>query len=119
MQEWVKVVVQPLGLAGFALFLVFGLIARSKRAGERRWLSVTAAVMACAALIGGMALAFVKERGAAAKPAAPQVQSIQTNGSASPVFVGTGSVTYTANQNSTNSSAGAKDASAAASGKKQ
>lgn len=126
MQEWVKVVVQPLGLAGFALFLVFGLLARSKRSDERRWLSVTAAVMAFAALAGGMTLAFVKERAsaaaaaAAAKPAAPQVQSIQTNGSASPVFVGSGPVNFTANQSSTTSTPDAKDSSGvAATGKKQ
>jgi hypothetical protein len=123
MQEWVKVVVQPLGLAGFALFLVFGLIARAKRNDQRKWLSTAAVGMAFVALIGGMTLAFVHERSqmaaaaaaaaAAAKPAAPQVQSIQTNGSASPVFVGTGPVTFTASQNSTTTSTGTKDPAAA------
>jgi hypothetical protein len=121
MQEWVKVVVQPLGLAGFALFLVFGLIARAKRNDQRKWLSTAAVSMAFVALVGGMTLAFVRERGqaaaaaaAAAKPPAPQVQSIQTNGSASPVFVGTGPVTFTASQNSTTTSSGTKDPAAAA-----
>jgi hypothetical protein len=120
MQEWVKVVVQPLGLAGFALFLVFGLIARAKRNDQRKWLSTAAVSMAFVALVGGMTLAFVRERGqaaaaaaAAAKPPAPQVQSIQTNGSASPVFVGTGPVTFTASQNSTTTSSGTKDPAAA------
>lgn len=124
MQEWVKVVVQPLGLAGFALFLVFGLIARAKRNDQRKWLSTAAVSMAFVALVGGMTLAFVRERGqaaaaaaAAAKPAAPQVQSIQTNGNASPVFVGTGPVTFTASQNSTATSSGTKDPAAAASPK--
>jgi hypothetical protein len=110
MQEWVKVVVQPLGLAGFALFLVFGLIARAKRADERKGLSRAALAMAFVALAGGLCLAFLKERGQeAAKPAAPQVQSIQTNGSASPVFVGTGAVSFTANQNPTSNNAPAAD----------
>ena len=101
MQDWAKVVVQPLGLAGFALFLVFGVLARVKRNDQRRWLSSVAVAMAFVALIGGLALSWLKERNtAAAKPAPIQVQSIHTTGDASPVFVGTGAVTYTADQGS-------------------
>ncbi len=95
MQDWTKVVVQPLGLAGFALFLVFGLIARIKRNDDRRWLSKIAAAMAGVALVGGLALAYVNVRNSAV-PAPLQVQSIQTTGAASPVIVNSGSVTYTA-----------------------
>ncbi|KAA6458179.1 hypothetical protein DYQ86_19855 [Acidobacteria bacterium AB60] len=96
MTDWTKVVVQPLGLAGFALFLVFGLVARLKRGASRRWLSPVAIAMACLALVGGLALAWVN----ATKSASPTVHSIQTSGDASPVFVGTGAVTYSADVNS-------------------
>lgn len=110
MHDWAKVVVQPLGLAGFALFLVFGFIARAKSGDRRRWLPPVAVGMACLALIGGLALAYLNTAAAppskstapaAGQPAVPQVQSIQTTGSDSPVFVGTGAVNFTADQSST------------------
>jgi hypothetical protein len=110
MHDWAKVVVQPLGLAGFALFLVFGSIARAKSGDQRRWLAPVAVAMACFALIGGLALAYLSTAAAppsksaaapAGQPAAPQLPSIQTTGSDSPVFVGTGAVNFTADQSST------------------
>jgi hypothetical protein len=58
MGEWTKVVTQPLGLAGFALFLIFGLVARVKRNDERRWISFVSIVMAVVALVGGLGLAY-------------------------------------------------------------
>src|SRR5271157_249610 len=53
MSEWTKVVTSPLGLAGFALFLVFGYLAKLKRSNERRWLAPLAVFAAIAALVGG------------------------------------------------------------------
>jgi|SRR5664279_5200056 len=70
MSEWAKVVMHPLGLVGFALFLVFGYLAKIKRSDERRWLSPVAFAIAAVALIGGLVLAYVQ----ASKPVAPSVQ---------------------------------------------
>lgn len=60
MNEWAKVVTNPLGLAGFALFLIFGLIAKVKRSDEKRWITRVAACMAIAALAGGVAIACIQ-----------------------------------------------------------
>ena len=77
MNEWTKVVTEPLGLAGFALFLVFGYLAKAKKDDERRWLSLVAIALAgrhrsrwspslslvaialaVIALLGGLSLAY-------------------------------------------------------------
>jgi hypothetical protein len=71
MTEWTKVVTNPLGLAGFALFLIFGYLAKAKRNDERRWLSPVAIAIAAVALIGGLLLAYVQ----IPKPVPPSVQT--------------------------------------------
>ena len=71
MTPWTKVVTEPLGLAGFALFLVFGYLAKVKRNDERRWLSPVAFAIAAVALVGGLGIAYVKVR----KPVAPSIQT--------------------------------------------
>jgi|SRR5271157_1916873 len=71
MSEWTKVVTQPLGLAGFALFLVFVYLGRAKRYDKRRWLSPAAFAIAAMALIGGLVLAYVQ----VPKPVPPSVQT--------------------------------------------
>src|SRR3954463_16622357 len=58
--EWTKVVSNPLGLAGFALFLVFAYLAKVKSADERRWLSPAAVLVALAALLGGLLIAYAQ-----------------------------------------------------------
>jgi hypothetical protein len=58
--EWAKVVSDPLGLAGFALFLVFSLLAGLKRSDERRWIAKAAIFMAFAALVCGLGLACLR-----------------------------------------------------------
>lgn len=58
MSEWAKVVTQPLGLAGFALFLVFGYLARATKNDARRWLSPAAVGLALIALAGGLLIAY-------------------------------------------------------------
>jgi hypothetical protein len=74
MSEWAKVVTQPMGLAGFALFLVFSCLAKVKKQDELRWLSPVAIVLAAVALIGGLALAYVQTP----KPPASAVQPSNT-----------------------------------------
>jgi hypothetical protein len=56
--QWTKVLVHPLGLAGYALFLVFGLVAVLKRRDERRWMLRAASAAAGIALLGGIGLAY-------------------------------------------------------------
>ena len=111
MNQWIKVVTEPLGLAGFALFLVFGYLAKAKSKDERRWLSPIALVIAAIALIGGLSLAYVRSPKPApapvevAKPQIParqqsnqQVQQTST-GAGSPNVQGVqGDVTITVDQ---------------------
>jgi hypothetical protein len=73
MTEWTKVVTNPLGLAGFALFLVFGYLARAKRNDERRWLSPAAVALAVVALVGCLLIAYKQ----LPKPSPQPVQAIQ------------------------------------------
>jgi hypothetical protein len=70
--EWTKVVTNPLGLVGFVLFLVFGVLAKVKARNERRWLVPVAISAALVALIGGLGLAYVQVRAAAAASSQPQ-----------------------------------------------
>jgi hypothetical protein len=84
MQDWTKVVTEPLGLAGFALFLVFGVLARVKRDDERKWLGPLAMAMAVLALTGGLTLAYLKRPPQTAPqvttaPAALTTPKTQTN----------------------------------------
>ena len=80
MTPWIKVVTEPLGLAGFALFLIFGYLAKAKRRDERRWLSPAAFAIAAVALIGGLIISYVKVR-----PPAPVTPSVETSRPAAPV----------------------------------
>jgi hypothetical protein len=109
MVEWTKVVTNPLGLAGFALFLVFGILAKVKRNDERRWLSPAAVGIAAIALIGGLLLAYAQTpRPQLNHPAAnanPQQScsdaDIKTSGQGSPVVnCANGSVNITVDQSS-------------------
>lgn len=114
MSEWTKVVTHPLGLAGFALFLLFGYLARTKRSDRRRWLSPVAFALAGIALIGGLVLAYVQVPKPVAaplqtdKPPAPtqqQTDQVQqtTTGQGSPAVQGVqGNVTITVDQNGSN-----------------
>jgi hypothetical protein len=60
MKEWIKVVTDPMGLAGFALFLVFTFLARKGK--KPAWLAAGAFAMACLALAGGLILAYFRAR---------------------------------------------------------
>jgi hypothetical protein len=105
MQDWTKVVTEPLGLAGFALFLVFGVLSRLKAKEERRWLAPVASAMAVLALAGGLTLAYVKTARETAQQNRPNPMqsntSVQqtTTGAGSPVVQGVqGDVTITVDQ---------------------
>jgi hypothetical protein len=113
MSDWTKVVTNPMGLVGFALFLAFGLVARVKRQDERRWLFPLAIVMAAIALLGGLGLAYLqvmKQSTLSASqanrmPAFPQQQNNQVNqtttGPGSPTVQDVkGNVTITVDQSS-------------------
>ncbi len=64
MKDWIQVVTDPMGLAGFALFLVFTIVA--KRGKKASWLTTGAFAMACIALVGGLTLAYFRIRAAPA-----------------------------------------------------
>jgi hypothetical protein len=70
MVEWTKVITNPLGLAGFALFLVFGFLGKVKRKDERKWFSPVAFGIAALALIGGLVIAYAQ---------APRPQAVHPN----------------------------------------
>jgi hypothetical protein len=108
MADWTAVLTHPLGLAGFALSLVFGYLARVKRTDERRWLSHAAVVSAVAALTGGLFLAYVQTSKPASElvrpgtgPVQQQTNQVQqsTTGPGSPAVQGVqGDVTITVDQ---------------------
>jgi hypothetical protein len=120
MPDWTKVVTEPLGLAGFALFLAFGALSRLKQEEDRRWLRPMASLMAVLALVGGLTLAYVKSAQSAApvvtsapvtqapatapqKPAQSQTNQVEqtTTGAGSPAVQGVqGDVTITVDQSS-------------------
>jgi apolipoprotein N-acyltransferase len=57
--QWEKVITDPLGIAGFALSLVFTLATRmisQKRKEQNRWLAPAAYALAAVCVIGGFAL---------------------------------------------------------------
>src|SRR6476646_1846980 len=60
MKELIKVVTDPMGLAGFALFLVFTVLARKGK--KPAWMAAGAFAMACLALAGGLTLAYLRVR---------------------------------------------------------
>jgi hypothetical protein len=108
MSEWTKVVTDPLGLAGFALFLVFGYVAKVKQASERRWLAPLAVSAAIVTLAGGLTLSYFRTSTSAGqadkKPAPTQVNQVQqssTGAGSSNVQGVNGDVTITVDQNGT------------------
>ena len=99
--DWTKVLTHPLGLTGYVLFLLFGLLARVKRQDERRWILLVALLAAGVALFGGIGLAYRQvsheERPTVTAtpsptPAPPQQlnehNQLTTNGDKSPIIQG-------------------------------
>jgi hypothetical protein len=58
MNPWIKVVTHPLGLAGFALFLVFSFLAKNRQRKKPSWLASFAFGMAAISLLAGVGLAY-------------------------------------------------------------
>ena len=77
--DWTKVVTDPLGLAGFALSLAFGVL--STRPGTPPWWPKAAAGLALVCIVGGLCLAYQKV-GKSNPPA------VATAGDCSPTFSG-------------------------------
>lgn len=73
MHAWINAVTNPLGLAGFALFLVFTFLGRRKKKPE--WIPIAAYGMAVIALVGGVFIAYRQE--SRAPPANQQIGNIQ------------------------------------------
>lgn len=63
MADWTKVVTDPLGLGGFALFLFFAYIGHRRKSGQQdSWTGLASYSLAVIALLGGLILAYQKEK---------------------------------------------------------
>jgi hypothetical protein len=74
---WMKVVTDPLGLAAFALFLVFTVLGRNRRSKRPTWLSPVAFGLAAVALVGGLVLAYRAKESSGQHPPSQTISSIQ------------------------------------------
>lgn len=90
MTSWIKVVTHPLGLAGFALFLVFSFLGKSRQRKKPTWIAPSAFAMAFITLVGGMALAYLQSSRPPAMSGGQQIGTIEqtTNGGSSPNIAG-------------------------------
>jgi hypothetical protein len=79
--DWTKVLTHPLGLVGYVLSLLFGLLARVKRRDERRWILPAALLAAGIALAGGLGLAYrsVGNQSQVTTPTPPPLQQHNEN----------------------------------------
>jgi hypothetical protein len=74
MTNWTKAVTHPLGLAAFALALVFGLLGTYGAMTEHRWLLYTSVGLAAFTLIGGLTLAFYQSSNQKKRPSKSPIQ---------------------------------------------
>ncbi len=88
MEGWTEVVTEPLGLAGFALFLVFSVLSKTAGVEKYRWLPKAFIAMAVIALVGGLALAFSSARDGRSGGGTPATVIQSTEGDASPAIQG-------------------------------
>ena len=90
MTPWIKVVTHPLGLAGFALFLVFSFLGKSRQGKKPTWLAPSAFAMAFITLVGGIALAYLQSSRPAGTSGGQQIGTIQqtASGASSPNVAG-------------------------------
>jgi hypothetical protein len=79
MTDWSKVVTQPLGLAGFGLFLAFSFFASRKGLRRIGWVAPVLVSMAVITLIGGLTIAYVQVRSKATPSSQIPSQQQQTN----------------------------------------
>ncbi len=68
---WQKVLTDPLGLCGYALFLVFGIVTYvvKQKTPANRWIVPTGISLAAICVLGGLALAYHREPAASMSPA--------------------------------------------------
>ena len=78
MGKWVTVVTNPLGLAGFALFLVFSTLGRLTKRKRFLWASPAAFVLALIALVGGLYLSYRRISSSSSSVTPPNTQQIGT-----------------------------------------
>ena len=71
MASWQSAVVHPLGLAGYALACVFGLLAKFGPTAQYPWLTPVAVAMAFVALLGGLLIGLQRKPQPKAKPVKP------------------------------------------------
>lgn len=81
--SWIKVVTHPLGLAGFAIFLVFTFLGSTRRSKRPKWLSPVAFGLAAVALVGGLTLAFRANEPSGQHPSSQTISSIQQSATGS------------------------------------
>ncbi|HLC17020.1 MAG TPA: hypothetical protein VJL89_12430 [Thermodesulfovibrionia bacterium] len=72
--KWITILTDPVGLTGFALFLVFSLLSKSKLKAKQKWVTPVFIVVAIAALTGGIWLSYVQHQ-KGKEPSPPQVTS--------------------------------------------
>jgi hypothetical protein len=107
---WTKVVTHPLGLAAFALFLVFAFLGSNRRSKRPPWLSPVAFGLAAVALFGGLILAYWANESSGQHPPRQTISSIQQSaiGSANSNVAGvTGDVSVHVSEPSTQTDNGA------------
>jgi hypothetical protein len=77
MAPWTKVVTHPLGLAAFALFLVFVFLGSKRRSKRPAWLSTVAFGLSAVALFGGLTLAYRANESSGEHPPSQIMPSIR------------------------------------------
>jgi hypothetical protein len=75
MDAWIKVVTSPLGLVGFALFLVFSFLGTRKK--KPAWFPIGAYGMAVLALMGRILIAYLHETQSKGDTAEQHIGTIQ------------------------------------------
>ncbi len=107
--KWIDIVTNPLGLVGFALFLVFIFLPKIVKTGGSGWVPKAAYFMALLALLGGMTLSYQKEAAksqpsntqnatpadsgsvpAGNNPVSSPTNNKETHGDSSPIIEGVG-----------------------------
>src|SRR5262249_21941551 len=104
--KWISVVTDPLGLAGFALFLVFSVLSLNRLTSDTSWMTSSFMAFAAVRWIRGLGLAYLRSaqsvvptKETAAPPGAPISNSFsqppgqirqETSGAQSPAVSGVG-----------------------------
>lgn len=101
--QWERVITDPLGIAGFALSLVFTLTTRAisqKRKEQNRWLALAAYTLAVICVVGGLSLAWHRDSAKAmATPAPAQQAPSASQTGPQPPSITTGDINQTGDGN--------------------